>query len=104
MGEVRRDPNRPPTHPGALLRDITLPATGMTVVDVAKARKGSRQTLHRILSEKGPVTPEMAIRIGKFCGNGPGFWLWMQQAYDLWHAERKLAGEIAMIPTAKDAA
>jgi plasmid maintenance system antidote protein VapI len=27
-------------------------------------------------------TPEMALRIGKYLGNGPGMWLRMQQAYD----------------------
>jgi plasmid maintenance system antidote protein VapI len=40
----------------------------------------------------------MAIRLGKFCGNGPGLWLRMQQAHDLWHAEQKLAKEIRRIP------
>ena len=29
------------------------------------------------------VTPEMAVRLGKFCGNGPGLWLRLQQTYDL---------------------
>jgi plasmid maintenance system antidote protein VapI len=41
----------------------------------------------------------MALRIGKFCGNGGDVWLRMQAAYDLWHAERKLAGELATIKT-----
>jgi plasmid maintenance system antidote protein VapI len=43
----------------------------------------------------------MAVRLGKFCGNGPELWLRMQQAYDLWHARRALKAEIARIPTAK---
>jgi len=46
----------------------------------------------------------MAIRLGKFCGNGPGLWLRMQQAHDLWHASQKLANEVGRIPTFKDAA
>jgi plasmid maintenance system antidote protein VapI len=40
----------------------------------------------------------MAIRLGKFCGNGPGLWLRMQEAFDLWHAERRLAKELDKIP------
>jgi plasmid maintenance system antidote protein VapI len=40
----------------------------------------------------------MAVRLGRFCGNGPGLWLHMQAAYDLWHAERKLRREIEKIP------
>jgi hypothetical protein len=39
-------------------------------------------------------TTEMALRIGKFAGNGPGLWLRIQQAYDLWNAEKKMAGEL----------
>jgi addiction module HigA family antidote len=97
----RPDSNREPTHPGALLREDILPAIGEPVMAVAKKLGVTRQHLHRILAEKAPVTPEMAVRLGKFCGNGPGLWLRMQQAYDLWHAERALKKEIAKIPTAK---
>lgn len=97
----RPDPNRVPTHPGEILREDVLPALGEPVMTVAKKLGVTRQHLHRILAEKAPVTPEMALRLGKFCGNGPGLWLRLQQAYDLWHAERALKKEIARIPTAK---
>jgi hypothetical protein len=40
---------------------------------------------------------ELAVRLGKFCRNGPGLWLRFQQTYDLWHAERALAHAIAQI-------
>jgi hypothetical protein len=59
----------------------------------------ARQTLHRVLAGRSAVTPEM-VRLGKFCGNGPALWLRMQQAYDLWHAERRLRREVDRIPTA----
>ena len=39
----------------------------------------------------------MAARLGKLFGNGPAFWLAMQQAVDLWHAERDLASELETI-------
>src|SRR5258708_5607007 len=97
-------PDRAPTHPGAVLRDTVLPALGMTVAEAAAHLGITRQTLHRIVSERASLTPEMAIRLGKFCGNGPGLWLRMQQSYDLWHASKKLAAVIARIPTFKDAA
>ena len=98
------DPNRPPVHPGELLREDVLPALGEPVAAVAKALGVTRQHLHRILAEKAPVSPEMALRLGKFCGNGPGLWLRMQQIYDLWHTERAMRKEIAKIPTAKERA
>ena len=98
---VRPDRERMPTHPGAILREDVLPAIGEPVMTVARNLGVTRQHLHRLLAEKAPVTPEMAVRLGKFCGNGPDLWLRLQQAYDLWHAERALKAEVARIPTAK---
>jgi addiction module HigA family antidote len=97
----RPDPARMPTHPGAILREDVLPAIGEPVMNVAKKLGVTRQHLHRVLAERAAVSPDMALRLGKFCGNGPDLWLRMQQAYDLWHAERALRKEIAKIPTAK---
>jgi antitoxin HigA-1 len=94
-----RRPERLPTHPGAILREDVLPALRLSVSDAARQLGVSRQILHRILACGAPVTPDMAVRLGKFCGNGPGLWLRLQQAFDLWHAERRLAEEIANIPT-----
>jgi len=55
--------------------------------------------LHRVLSGTSGISPEMAVRLGKFCGNGPDLWLRMQQGYDLWHAEERLRGELKKIPS-----
>ena len=99
-------PNRArrPTHPGAILREDVLPALKKPVAEAARDLGISRQMLHKILAEEAPITPEMAVRIGKFCGNGPELWLGMQQALDLWDARERLAGEIQKIPTPKAAA
>jgi len=45
------------------------------------------------------VSPEMALRLGRFCGNGAGLWLRLQVAHDLWRAEKRLRAEIAAIPS-----
>jgi addiction module HigA family antidote len=87
-----------------MLREDVLPALKISVSEAARQLRVSRQTLHRILAGNAGVTPDMAVRLGKFCGNGPGLWLQMQQAYDLWHAEQRLADELAKIPTAPAAA
>lgn len=68
------------------------------LAEFARALGVSRQALHAILNEKAAVTPEMALRLGKVCGNGPVLWLRMQQARDLWRAERELAHELADMP------
>lgn len=49
----------------------------------------SRLTVPEILHEKRPLTPDMAIRIGRLLGNGPGVWLRMQTALDVWQLEQR---------------
>ncbi len=89
----------PPVHPGEILREDVLPALGLTIQDAAAKLGVTRQTLHRIIArdDPRPVTPEMAVRLGKLCGNGPRLWLNLQSAYDLWHAERRV--DTRKIPT-----
>jgi addiction module HigA family antidote len=70
-----------------------------TVSDAARLSI-SRQFLHKILAGQSAITVAMALRIGKFCGNGPELWLNMQQAYDLRQA---LGREFAKIKTAEAA-
>jgi len=83
---VKHSPKRRPTHPGAILREDVLPAMTISVSEFARGLGVSRQVLHRILAETHGITPEMALRIGAFLGNGPELWLRMQQDYDLWQA------------------
>ncbi|MBI2801879.1 MAG: HigA family addiction module antidote protein [Gammaproteobacteria bacterium] len=92
-------PALPPVHPGALLREETLPAAELSVTAAAIAIGVTRQTLHSILREAQSVTPAMALRLGKLFGNGPDLWLRMQQDYDLWHAQREIAAELNTIKT-----
>jgi addiction module HigA family antidote len=95
---VKDSMKRRPTHPGAILREDILPALGLSVSEAARQLGVTRQTLHRIMAEKVSITPEMAVRLGRFCGNGPGLWLRMQQACDLWRAERELRSVLQRIP------
>jgi antitoxin HigA-1 len=64
----------PPMHPGELLREEILPALDRPKTEIAKLLGVSRQTLYDIIEEKQPVTPVMALRLGKLCGNGPDLW------------------------------
>jgi antitoxin HigA-1 len=89
----------PPMHPGELLREDIVPALGRSRVEIARLLGVSRQTLHAILTERAPVTPEMALRLGKLCGNGPELWLNLQARFDLERLSRAKRAEIAAIPT-----
>ena len=86
-----------PAHPGELLREVVLPATDLSKVEIARMLGVSRQQLYDILKEKKPVTPDTAVRLGKLFGNGPGIWLRMQAERDLYEAERRV--DVSNIPT-----
>lgn len=94
---AKHNPNRCPTHPGALLREDIIPAVGKPVSEIARLLGASRQHLHDILAERKPVSPEMAVRLGKLFGNSAAIWSRMQAAYDVWHAERVV--DVRSIPT-----
>lgn len=96
---AKRNKNRCPTHPGALLRDEIIPATGRTKSEIAELLGISRQHLYDILREKKPVSPAVAVRLGKLFGDGAGIWTRMQAAYDTWQAER--TEDVSQIPTIK---
>jgi addiction module HigA family antidote len=86
-------------HPGELLREDVMPALGRSRAEIARLLGISRQTLHAILTERSPVTSEMALRLGKLCGNGPELWLNLQTRHDLNRLGREKQAEIDAIPT-----
>ena len=92
-----RDPDRCPTHPGELLRDDVIPATGRTKTDIARLLGISRQHLHDILEQRKPVSANVAVRLGKLFGDGADVWIRMQGAYDAWNAARAI--DVSSIPT-----
>jgi addiction module HigA family antidote len=96
---VKRPLERPPVHPGEILREDVLQASGLSVSEAARRLGISRQQLHRILACTHPITTEIALRIGRFAGNGPGLWLRMQQAYGLWYVEHRMKDELSKIET-----
>lgn len=94
---MSRNPNRCPTHPGELLREDVLPEVKKSKAEVSRLLGISRQHLHDILAERKPVSPEVAVRLGKLFGNGAGLWIRMQGAYDEWQASRVV--DVSEIPT-----
>jgi addiction module HigA family antidote len=92
-----------PMHPGELLREEVLPAVKMSKGEIARSLGISRAQLYAILSERAPVTAPMALRLGRFFGNGPELWLNMQSNYDLQTLGRAMARGIARIPKVRAA-
>lgn len=59
----------------------------MTITEAADRLKVSRRTLSELVNERRGVSPEMALKLGRFFGDGTEIWLAMQMAHDLWQVE-----------------
>ena len=86
-----------PTHPGELLREDILPAIGVPKAEVARRLGISRALLYAILAERAPVSPAMALRLGRLLGTSAESWLDMQRDYDLRTLEPAMAEALAGI-------
>jgi len=78
---------RPPTHPGAIVKYDYLEPLSLSMAQVAESLGVSRATVSKIVNERAPVTPQMALRLSRVFGTTPDLWLGLQREYDLWHAE-----------------
>ena len=96
-----RDPRRPPTHPGAVLREDVLPALRMTQTELARRLGVSRLSVSELLHERRALSPEMAARVAKLLHAAPEIWLRMQAARDLWAIEQEPERLADVRPVAK---
>lgn len=86
MSYEREETKRRPTHPGHVVR-MELYELDITVTEAAERLAVSRPTLSALVNENKPVTPRMALRLGRFFGNGTELWMNMQARFDRWEVE-----------------
>lgn len=79
-----------PPHPGEFLAAAYLEPNGISARELADKLQVSPSTLHRVLTGKSGVSPEMALRLSKALGRSPESWLALQHAYDLWQVRRRV--------------
>lgn len=82
-----RKKNRPPTHPGAILKEMYIEPLSLSVTTLAQCLAVSRITVSKIVNGRAPVTADMALRLAKVFNTTAELWLGLQKQYDLWHAE-----------------
>jgi addiction module HigA family antidote len=87
---------RPPSHPGEILAGV-IKDHKLGLREAARAIGVNPMTLSNVLEKKSAMTPAMALRVGKWVGNGAGIWLGLQADYDIHHAALELAQELAAI-------
>ncbi|TPM32931.1 HigA family addiction module antitoxin [Mesorhizobium sp. B2-3-4] len=73
----------PPIHPGEILREEYLVPLGLKPYTLAKNLHVPRTRIERLAGETTAVTPDTALRLAKFFGTTPQFWMNMQASYDL---------------------
>lgn len=71
-----------PVHPGGTLRD-ELEARGLTLRMLARAMGVPVGRVADIVSERRAISPDTALRLGRFFGNGADFWIGLQAQYDV---------------------
>lgn len=81
--------NRPPTHPGEIIKGHYLEPLKISVSQLADRLEVSRKTVSKIVNGHGAVTPDMALRLSKAFKTTPELWMNLQRNHDLWQARRE---------------
>lgn len=83
-----------PIHPGEVLREEFLVPLGMSAHALAMELKVPAPRINDIVRERRSVTPDSALRLARYFGTTPQFWLNLQTSYDLRVAEREIGTRI----------
>ena len=94
---VRIPTHREPTHPGEMLLREFLEPMSLTQRELATGIRVPYQRVNELVRKRRGVTPSTALRLGKFFGTSPSFWMNLQLRWDLYHAERSEARQLAEI-------
>ena len=78
----------PPVHPGEVLMEEFLKPMNLTQYRLAKGISVPARRINEIVLGKRAVTADTALRLGRYFGMSPQFWLNLQAAYDLSKAEQ----------------
>jgi addiction module HigA family antidote len=78
------------THPGEMLREEFLVPLGITQNALALKIRVPATRIGEIVHGKRAITPDTALRLARFFGNSPEFWLNLQQMHDLSKARLEL--------------
>ena len=94
---VRVPTNRRPTHPGEMLKEEYLMPMGITQRELASGIRVPYQRVNELINGKRGVTPSTALRLAKFFGSTPGFWMNLQLRWDLYRAQQLEAKQLEKI-------
>ena len=92
---AKRNGNRlPPIHPGEILREEFLKPLGMSAPELAVALCVPATRINEIVNERRGISASTALRLSRYFGTTPKFWLNLQASYDLAMTAEAKAKEI----------
>ena len=94
---IRVPTHREPTHPGEMLLEEFLKPMGLTQRELSEAVHVPYQRINEVVNGRRGVTPSTALRLAKFFGVSPDFWMNLQLRWDLYHAHREEAQALQRI-------
>ena len=94
---------RTPIHPGEVLAD-ELEEIGLSAKRLADVIETPPNRLYQILAGKRSITADTALRLGRYFGTSPDFWMNLQTAYELDSARQRIGNRIERIPQRSDSA
>ena len=86
---VRIPTHRAPTPPGEMLREEFLEPLGLTQRELADAIRVPYQRINELVNGRRGITPSTALRLARFFGMTPDFWMNLQLRWDLYETKRK---------------
>jgi addiction module HigA family antidote len=84
----------PPIHPGEILLEEFLEPMGISQYRLAKSLSVPPRRINEIVHGKRAITADTAIRLARYFGTSPQFWMNLQGRYDLDVAEDRNADRI----------
>jgi antitoxin HigA-1 len=85
-----------PIHPGEFLREDFLVPLGLSANALALALRVPVTRISEILRERRGITADTALRLARYFGTTPDFWMKMQMSYDLAVASRQITARIRL--------
>ena len=84
----------PPIHPGEILREEFLSPLGMSAHQLALALRVPATRINDIVNERRGITADTALRLSRYFGTTPRFWMNMQASWELEMAEDELGNAV----------
>jgi addiction module HigA family antidote len=94
FADVATGKRLPPVHPGEILRDDFLQPMQISVYTLAQVIKVPRSRVNDIVLGRRGITTDTALRLARYFGTSPEFWINLQARYDLEVADRTLRRRI----------